>query len=140
MYMNYIASSKNTWNTGLTMLVNYRTVGQRMQIQTQITAKLVFWNQTYRQQQSITFDIEFCSWNRTHIFINLSCSYAIQASFAFKVGNGVRQIKRYSIIIKALYHISSKSIGVWTYFQHSLHLAALQGHTACHNKANITGA
>jgi hypothetical protein len=48
------------------------------------------------------------------------------------------KVKRNIVIVQALNDISRKAVGERADFKNCLYLAALKGHTACHDKSDIT--
>ena len=122
------------------MLVNNRTVGQRVYFQIKAAGQLVLRNQTYRQQYGIALDIKFGTRNRSHALINLSNGDTGYALFTMDSNDSVREVQRNIIVVQALNDITGKTVGEGADFQTSLNLAAFQAHTAGHNQTDIAAA
>ena len=122
------------------MLVNNRTVGQRVHFQIKTAGQLVLRNQTYRQQYSIAFDIKFGTRNRSHTLVNLSNGDTGYALFTMDSNDGVGEVQRNIIVVQTLNDITGKTVGEGADFQASLNLAAFQAHTASHNQADVAAA
>ena len=125
MDMEDIACCKEAGFFCLEIFIDHRTLCSCIKRNTGIDGKLVFRNQTDREDHRITVVFLLRSRNRLHVLIHLCNGNACHTLISVDVCDRVAQIQRDSVVIQALFDVSRKSARDRLNLKYSLYMSAL---------------
>ena len=139
MHVQNISAGEDSGHRSLKGIGNNRPGGGGAHGHAGTFAQLVLRNQADGQEKRITVELHLCAGNRATVFIHFGNGYAFKPFSSLNIGHRMGKIERDIIIIQTLNNIAVEAGGERHDFHAGENLCSLQGHTPCHDEADVAG-
>jgi len=141
VHLKGITASKHTGNVGLEGGINDGSVGARMELDAHVTADFVLGDKTNGKKKAIALHvIGLAHVGLESLGITRSNGNTLNVILAVDGNNGVAQVERNLVVLKALNNITLKTVAGRKNLKHTKNIAVLKGHTTSHDQTDITRA